>query len=151
MLVKFKKVFPTAKIPTRGSVDAAGYDLYSDFTGFYDDKEVISIQPHETIMVPTNISMEIPQGYFGAIYARSGLASKEGLRPANCVGVVDSDYRGNIFVALHNDSNIQRCVENHQRIAQIIIQPFLSIEFEEVNELNNTERGSGGFESTGRK
>ena len=90
------------------------------------------IPPHKTVMVGTGLAMEIPEGYFGAIFARSGLASKQGLRPANCVGVVDSDYRG-------------------ERSAQMGVMPYLSVEFEEVEELNETERGEGGFGSTGRK
>jgi len=95
--------------------------------------------------------MEIPEGYFGAIFARSGLASKQGLRPANCVGVVDSDYRGEFMIALHNDTDEERVIAGKERIAQMVVMPYLSVEFEEVEELNETERGEGGFGSTGRK
>lgn len=141
--VKIKKLNTNAKVPTRGSEEAAGYDLYSNSD--------VEIRPEGTIKVNTGIAMEIPKGYFGAIYARSGLATKEGLRPANCVGVIDSDYRGEIIVALHNDSNIVRVVEKGERIAQIVIMPYLSVEFEEVGNLDETKRGNGGFGSTDKK
>lgn len=141
--VKIKKLNTNAKVPTRGSEEAAGYDLYSNSN--------VEIRPEGTVKVNTGIAMEIPKGYFGAIYARSGLATKEGLRPANCVGVVDSDYRGEIIVALHNDSNIVRVVEKGERIAQIVIMPYLSVEFEEVDDLDETKRGNGGFGSTDKK
>ena len=95
--------------------------------------------------------MEIPEGYFGAIFARSGLASKQGLRPANCVGVVDSDYRGEFMIALHNDTDEERVIAGKERIAQMVVMPYLSVEFAEVEELNETERGEGGFGSTGRR
>ena len=97
------------------------------------------------------ICREKPEGYFGAIFARSGLASKQGLRPANCVGVVDSDYRGEFMIALHNDTDEERVIAGKERIAQMVVMPYLSVEFEEVEELNETERGEGGFGSTGRK
>ena len=97
------------------------------------------------------LRIEIPEGYFGAIFARSGLASKQGLRPANCVGVVDSDYRGEFMIALHNDTDEERVIAGKERIAQMVVMPYLSVEFEEVEELNETERGEGGFGSTGRK
>ena len=102
-------------------------------------------------MVGTGLAMEIPEGYFGAIFARSGLASKQGLRPANCVGVVDSDYRGEFMIALHNDTDEERVIAGKERIAQMVVMPYLSVEFEEVETLNETERGEGGFGSTGRK
>lgn len=143
MKVKIKKLNTNAEVPTRGSKEAAGYDLYSNSD--------VEIRPEGTIKVNTGIAMEIPKGYFGAIYARSGLATKEGLRPANCVGVIDSDYRGEIIVAIHNDSNIVRVVEKGERIAQIVIMPYLSIEFEEVDNLDETKRGNGGFGSTDKK
>ncbi|MCR4601209.1 MAG: dUTP diphosphatase [Clostridia bacterium] len=145
MKIKFKKLTETAKTPTRGSEYAAGYDLYADT-----DKE-ITIQPHATAMVGTGLSVAIPEGYFGAIFARSGLASKRGLRPANCVGVCDSDYRGEYIVALHNDTDQIRSIEPGERIAQLVVMPFLSVEFEETDELDDTERGAGGFGSTGTK
>ena len=109
------------------------------------------IPPHKTVMVGTGLAMEIPEGYFGAIFARSGLASKQGLRPANCVGVVDSDYRGEFMIALHNDTDEERVIAGKERIAQMVVMPYLSVEFEEVETLNETERGEGGFGSTGRK
>lgn len=143
MKVKIKKLNTNAEVPTRGSKEAAGYDLYSNSD--------VEIRPEGTIKVNTGIAMEIPKGYFGAIYARSGLATKEGLRPANCVGVIDSDYRGEIIVAIHNDSNIVRVVEKGERIAQIVIMPYLSVEFEEVDNLDETKRGNGGFGSTDKK
>ena len=143
MKVNIKKLDAVSKIPTRGSADAAGYDLYAGIT-----KENC-IAPHSTVKIPTNIAMEIPNGYFGAIYARSGLATKKGLRPANCVGVIDADYRGNIIVAIHNDTDEYMTIEPMERIAQIVIQPYLEVEFTEVNELNETNRGENGFGSTG--
>ena len=129
-----------AKVPTRGSSQAAGWDLYATTD--------VVIWPHETTKVDTGIIAEIPEGYFGAIFARSGLATKHGLRPANCVGVVDSDYRGNIIVALHNDTEVRKSVNAGDRIAQLVIMPYLPVEFNVVDELTDTERGKGGFGST---
>lgn len=143
MVVNIKKLTETAKAPTRGSDQAAGYDLYAD------SDRAITIQPHETVMVNTDLSMAIPNGYFGAIFARSGLAAKRQLRPGNCVGVIDSDYRGPIIVALHNDSDEARVIDPYERIAQIVIMPYLSVEFVEADNLDDTVRGSGGFGSTG--
>ena len=144
MEIKIKRLTETAKLPTRGSEYAAGYDLYADL------KEDLVVKPHETVKVGTGLAMDIPTGYFGAIFARSGLATKEGLRPANCVGVCDSDYRGEYIVALHNDSNEDRVITPMERIAQVVVMPFLSCEFTEVEELEDTERGAGGFGSTGK-
>lgn len=144
MLVETKKLTDTAKIPERGSYYAAGYDLFADVT------EAVSIEPGETKMIGTGIAIAIPEGYFGGIFARSGLSCKEGLRPANCVGVVDADYRGEVKVALHNDSNVVRTIEPSQKIAQLVVVPFLPVYFMEVYELNDTDRGSGGFGSTGK-
>lgn len=144
MEIKIKRLSDTAKIPTRESSCAAGYDLYADIP------EDITINPHETMKINTGVAMEIPEGYFGGIAARSGLATKEGLRPANCYGIVDSDYRGQIIVALHNDSDIERVVTPQERIGQIIIQPYLNVTFCEVDDLTETERGSNGFGSTGK-
>lgn len=144
MEIKIKRLSDTAKIPTRESSCAAGYDLYADIP------EDITIKPHETMKINTGVAMEIPEGYFGGIAARSGLATKEGLRPANCYGIVDSDYRGQIIVALHNDSDIERVVTPQERIGQIIIQPYLNVTFCEVDDLTETERGSNGFGSTGK-
>ena len=145
MQIKIKKVNPNAKIPTRGSDQAAGYDLYACL-----DTENITIPAHQTVKVPTGISMAIPEGYFGAIFARSGLAAKQGLRPANCVGVIDSDYRGEFMVMLHNDTDEPKTVENHDRVAQLVVMPFMSVEFQETDSLDETQRGSGGFGSTGK-
>ena len=131
MDIKIKKLTDTAVLPARGSEYAAGYDLYADC------KESITIEPHETAKIGTGLSMEIPDGYFGAVFARSGLASKQGLRPANCVGVCDSDYRGEYIVALHNDS-------------QIVVMPYLAVTFTECDELSETKRAAGGFGSTGK-
>lgn len=133
----------SAIMPTRGSTEAAGYDLYADL-----DRPV-QIAPHTTEMIPTGIAIAVPSGYFGAVYARSGLSTKQGLRPANAVGVVDSDYTGQVFVALHNDSEITRTVQGGDRIAQLVIQPYVAADFSVVDTLEQTERGSGGFGSTG--
>lgn len=143
-MMKFKKLSPTAQEPTRGSKYAAGYDLSADI-----GSNVI-ISPHTTIKIGTGIAVELPENTFGAIYARSGIASKEGLRPANCTGVVDEDYRGELVVALHNDSDVMRIVEPGERIAQFVVQPYVSVEFEEVETLSTTVRGEGGFGSSGK-
>jgi dUTP pyrophosphatase len=144
MHVKVKKLTETAKLPTRGSVFSAGFDLYAD------NNVDITIHPHETRKIGTGLALEIPDGYYGAIFARSGLATKEGLRPANCVGICDSDYRGEYIVAIHNDSNEDRVIEPKERIAQLIIMQYPHITFEEVDELSDTSRGEGGFGSTGK-
>lgn len=141
MIIDLKKLNDSAIIPTRGTADSAGSDLYSS--------EVVTIAPGATVKVHTGISVKIPSGYFGGIYARSGLATKQGLRPCNCVGVVDSDYIGEIIVALHNDSDQVREINEGDRIAQLIIQSYEAAEFNEVDTLEETERGSGGFGSTG--
>ena len=138
-----KKLDIAAKLPTKGSIDAAGSDLYACIS-----KE-IEIPAGETVMIPTGLAMQIPSGYGGFIYARSGLATKNGIRPANCVGVVDADYRGEIKVALHNDSSFPVTIYPEDRIAQIVIAPFLQVNFFEVDHLTDTERGEGGFGSTG--
>lgn len=144
MKIKVKRVSPTAVIPTRGSGAAAGYDLYADLS------ENLTIAPHTTVTVDTGLQFELPEGYFAGIYARSGIATREGLRPANCVGVCDSDYRGNYMIALHNDSNEARTVTVHEKIAQMIVMPYLPLEFEEAETLSDTARGEGGFGSTGK-
>lgn len=141
--MRYKKLSPLAKTPTRGSEEAAGWDLYAA------TDSAMVIPPHTTTKVPTNIAVAIPKGYFGGIFARSGLATKQGLRPANCVGVIDSDYRGDVVVALHNDSDEARVVSAQERIAQLIIIPYFNIELNEVDELDITLRGDGGFGSTG--
>lgn len=145
MLIQIKKLRKEAKIPTSGSAYAAGYDLYACLS-----EGDIEIAPHATAKVGTGLSMAVPEGYFGAIFARSGLATKEGLRPANCVGVCDSDYRGEYIIALHNDSDSPRTVSHGERIAQLVVMPYLPIEFEECETLPETERGAGGFGSTGK-
>lgn len=144
MKIKIKKLTETAKLPSRGSVQAAGYDLYADT-----DKEVV-LAPGATIKQGCGIAVEIPDGYFGGIFARSGLATKQGIRPANCVGVVDSDYRGEIIVALHNDSDKEQVISPYERVGQLVVLPYLSVEFEEVDELSDTVRGEGGFGSSGK-
>ena len=143
--IKVKKLSENARIPTRGSDYAAGYDLYAN------TNQMTTIPAHETVMVGTGLVFELPNGTFGAIFARSGLAAKSGLRPANCVGVVDSDYRGEVKVALHNDTDIPRVIDAHERIAQMVLLPFIPMDFVEVNELSDTDRGNGGFGSTGLK
>lgn len=142
--VNIKKLDENAIIPKYGSEFAAGADLYACIS------EKIIINPGETYLVPTGISIEIPEGYAGLIYARSGLASKKGLAPANKVGVVDADYRGQVFVALFNHSKDPQEIENGERIAQLVIAPFLKADFNEVEELSDTVRGEGGFGSTGK-
>ena len=144
MKIALRKMTESAQIPVRGSLQAAGYDLFADLS------EAVTILPQETKMVGTGIACAIPDGYFGGIYARSGLSAKEGLRPANCTGVVDSDYRGEIKVALHNDSKESRTILPGQKIAQMVVQAFLPVEFETVEDLDATERGGGGFGSTGK-
>ena len=144
MNINIKRLSETAKLPERGSAYAAGYDLFADL------QEAIEIKPHETYMINTGVAMEIPEGYWGGVFARSGLSAKEGLRPANCVGVVDADYRGPVCVALHNDGEVSRTVVPGQKVAQLVVVPFLAVEFDEVEELSDTVRGAGGFGSTGK-
>ena len=145
MYVRFKRLSDLAKIPTRGSKFSAGYDLYAAT-----DKD-IQIPPHSTVKIGTGLAMELPVGWFGAIFARSGIATKRGLRPANCVGVADADYRNEYIVALHNDTTETKTVQAGERIAQLIILPCQDIDFKEVDELHDTDRGMGGFGSTGEK
>ena len=145
MDVRFKRLNDLAKIPTRGSKFSAGYDLYAAT-----DKD-IQIPPHATIKIGTGLAMDLPSGYFGAIVARSGIATKRGLRPANALGVCDEDYKGEYIVALHNDTTETKTVQAGERIAQLILLPYQTIDFKEVDELHDTERGIGGFGSTGEK
>ncbi|MBQ8840807.1 MAG: dUTP diphosphatase [Clostridia bacterium] len=145
MKINIKKLNENAIIPTYGSDFSAGADLYACL-----DKD-LTIKAGETVLVKTGLALEIPEGYGGFIYARSGLASKRGLAPANKVGVVDSDYRGEVMVALHNHSSIDQVIMKNERVAQLVIAPFLKAEFELVPELSDTQRGEGGFGSTGRK
>lgn len=145
MDVRFKRLNDLAKIPTRGSKFSAGYDLYAAT-----DKN-IQIPPHSTVKIGTGLAMELPVGWFGAIFARSGIATKRGLRPANAVGICDADYRNEYIVALHNDTTETKTVQAGERIAQLVILPCQDIDFKEVNELHDTDRGMGGFGSTGEK
>lgn len=146
MEIPVKKLREDAQIPFSGSEYAAGYDLYA-CTG----RGETVIAPHTTAMIGTGLACAVPTGYFGALFARSGLAAKEGLRPANCVGVLDSDYRGEIMIALHNDSSQERTVRDGERIAQMVVMPYLSVSFSQVRELEETERGAGGFGHTGKE
>ena len=145
MKVGIKKLNKDAKIPVYGSKYAAGADLYACL------EEPLVIAPGCTAVVPTGVALELPVGYAGLIYARSGLATKQGLAPANKVGVVDCDYRGEVMVALYNHSAEARTVNSGDRIAQLVITPYITADFEECAELSDTERGAGGFGSTGRK
>lgn len=143
--VRIKKLRENAVVPTYGSEFAAGADLYAAV------EESVTIEANETKLIPTGIAMEIPVGYAGFIYARSGLASKKGLAPANKVGVVDADYRGEVMVALHNHGKVEQTIEAGERIAQMVIAPFITANFIESENLEDTVRGAGGFGSTGTK
>ena len=143
--VRVQKMNPAAIIPTKATDGAAGFDLYA-----CPDKNAYFAQSGGQIMVHTGIAMEIPKGYFGAIYARSGLSTKHGLRPSNCVGVIDSDYRGEIMVALRNDSMCFQSIQIGERVAQIVIMPCPDVTILECSELSGTVRGECGFGSTGR-
>lgn len=142
--INVTKVRPDAKMPFQGSTGAAGWDLCACIA------EPILIPPHKTIKIGTGLAFEIPEGYFVGIFARSGIATKQGLRPANCTGVCDYDYRGEYIVALHNDSDESQIVYPDERIAQMIVMPFLPVTFNLVEELSETDRGAGGFGSTGK-
>lgn len=143
--VRIKKLKENAKMPTYGSDFAAGADVYAAI-----DEEV-TIEPGETKLIPTGLAFEIPEGYAGFVYARSGLASKRDLAPANKVGVIDADYRGEVMVALHNHGRVPQKIDEGERIAQMIIAPFVTANFIFCDELKDTSRGEGGFGSTGRK
>lgn len=143
--IPIKKLHPDAKWPTYGSSDAAGADLYAL------TDEPITIAPGETVLVHTGLALAIPKGYAGLVFARSGLATKEGLAPANKVGVIDADYRGELMVSLYNQSKEDRVVESGDRIAQLVITPYLTARFTQADDLDDTQRGSGGFGSTGSK
>ena len=146
MIVKVKKLDERATLPTYGSAYAAGADLYALVEG-----ESLTIEAGETVLVRTGLSVEIPEGYVGLIYARSGLATKKGLAPANKVGVIDSDYRGEVKVALFNQSGKEQSIAAGERVAQLVIAPYLAVEYQEAEELSDTARGAGGFGSTGNK
>lgn len=145
MKINIKKLNGKAVIPVYGSEFAAGADLYACI-----DKDV-EIAPHATEVIPTGIALELPIGYAGLIYARSGLATKKGLVPANKVGVVDCDYRGEVKVALHNHSETAQTIAAGERVAQLVITPYITAQFVEAEELSDTARGAGGFGSTGSK
>ena len=144
MNVNIKKLDEKAIIPTYGTEFSAGADLYNL------SEEPVAIEPHSTVLIHTGIAVEIPVGYCGLIFARSGLASKRGLAPANKVGVIDADYRGEVMVALHNHTDMLAAVEPGERVAQLAIVPFLKAEFNLADELSDTDRGQGGFGSTGK-
>ena len=144
MEIAVKKLRSSACLPTYGSAGAAGADLYACL------ESPVKIEPGKTAFIPTGLAMEIPAGYVGLIYARSGLACKQGLAPANKVGVIDSDYRGEFIVALHNHGSESREVKHGDRIAQLVIAPVLEPSFTEVHDLSDSQRGSGGFGSTGK-
>lgn len=142
--IPVKKLYPNAILPTYGSAEAAGADLYACL------EEPVVVHPGQTVWIPTGLAMEIPKGCAGLVYARSGLACKKGLAPANKVGVIDSDYRGPITVVLHNHGSESQTIAHGERIAQIIITPVLTPAYEVVEELSDTGRGQGGFGSTGK-
>ena len=142
--IKVKRIKEKAIIPTYGSDEAAGADLYACID------EPVTIEPGASAFIPTGLSMELPRGYAGLIYARSGLACKRGLAPANKVGVVDSDYRGEFMIVLHNHGSSPQTIEHGERIAQLVITPVFTPGFTEVDELSDTERSGGGFGSTGK-
>ena len=144
MQIPVKKLKNNAILPTYGSKEAAGADLYACL------EASVQIEPGKTVFVPTGIAMEIPKGYAGLAYARSGLACKQDLAPANKVGVIDSDYRGEFMIALHNHGSEMRTVSHGDRIAQLVITPVYTPGFREVEELSDTQRGAGGFGSTGK-
>lgn len=143
-LIKIKKVTETAIAPHKQSIGAAGYDLFADI-----DKPV-EIRPHETVLIQSNIAFEIPKNYFGAVYARSGLSTRQGLRPATCVSVIDSDYRGSVGLPIHNDTDNVKIIVPKERVAQIVFQKALDVQLVQVDRLEETERGNNGFGSTGR-
>lgn len=143
-IIKYKKLNDLAKEPTRGSEYAAGYDLYAATAN------PVTILPHETVKVGTGLAFELPNNTFAGIFARSGLATKRGLRPSNCVGACDPDYRGEYIVALHNDLDRPQTIEPGERIAQMILLPFYTMNLQEVEELSDTVRGDGNFGSSGK-
>ncbi len=141
--IRVKKLHPMAQLPTYGSAEAAGADLYACL------EQAVTIAPGETAWIPTGLALEVPKGCAGLVYARSSLGAKRGLAPANKVGVIDSDYRGEIRVVLLNHGKVPQTVENGERVAQFLITPVLTPAYEEVEELTDTNRGTGGFGSTG--
>ena len=142
--IRVKILREGACLPTYGSVEAAGADLYACL------EDAVTIAPNATAFIPTGIALEVPKGCAGLIYARSGMACKRGLAPANKVGVVDSDYRGEILVALHNHGTVEQTISHGERIAQFLITPVFTPAYEAAAELSDTERNAGGFGSTGK-
>ena len=142
--VPVKLLDPRAKLPAYGSAAAAGADLYALTDG------PVTIAPGQTVLVHTGLALAIPRGYVGLVYARSGLATKEGLAPANKVGVIDADYRGEVIIFLHNHGDAPQVVEDGDRVAQLLLVPYLTAQFAPAEELDGTARGAGGFGSTGR-
>ena len=142
--VKYKKLYEDSIEPMRGTEYSAGFDLHAHV-----GDEAVGVPIGETVMIGSGISIAIPNGFFGAVFARSGLSTKKGLRPANCVGVIDSDYRGEIYIPIYNDSDQWQYINDGDRVAQLIIIPYYKVNLEEVDDLDNTERGNGGFGSTG--
>ena len=146
--LKIKRLSETATLPKKAHLTDACFDIYADTLSFRSDGE-IAIAPHETVKIPTGFATNIPHGYWGAVFARSGLATKEGLRPANCVAVIDEPYTGQWLIPLHNDTNEIKIVHHGDRIAQFTLLPYFDTIFTEVDKLDSTERGDGGFSSTG--
>ena len=145
MKLCFKKLDPRATVPTYGSDLAAGADLRAVLDA------PVTIKPNESVLIHTGIAVAIPAGYVGLVYARSGIACKRGLAPSNKVCVIDADYRGEIMVSLHNHGTTEQTIDPDERIAQMVITPFIHCEYEETDNLDDTERGAGGFGSTGRQ
>lgn len=158
MVIKIKKLTETAKIPTKNFDSDAAFDLYADIQETFvpfgktaeESERGVKVMPGQTVKISSGVAMEIPEWYWGAIYARSGLATKQGLRPANCVGVIDSQYRGAIIVPIHNDSSEVQIIRHGDRIAQFMLAPVIETSFEEVSELSESDRGEGGFGSSGK-
>lgn len=158
MVIKIKKLTETAKIPTKNFDSDAAFDLYADIQETFvpfgktaeESERGVKVMPGQTVKISSGVAMEIPEWYWGAVYARSGLATKQGLRPANCVGVIDSQYRGAIIVPVHNDSNEVQIIRHGDRIAQFMLAPVIETSFEEVSELSESDRGEGGFGSSGK-
>mgnify|MGYP002771609201 FL=1 len=156
--VKIKRLSETAKIPTKAHESDAAFDIYADIQDTFvpfgksidESEKGIKVMPGQTVKVHTGFSTEIPIGYWGAVYARSGLATKQGLRPANCVAVIDAEYRGEWLIPLHNDSSDVQIIHHGDRIAQFMLAPVIETSFEEVSELNSSDRGEGGFGSSGK-
>lgn len=143
--LKFKRLTDTMAIPTKAHDTDACFDLYADIP-----EETVAIEPHTTVKIPTGFATNIPHGYWAAVFARSGLATKQGLRPANCVGVIDEPYTGEWIVAIHNDTDETKIIHHCDRIAQFTLLPWFETNLVEVDELDKTDRAAGGFGSTGK-